>query len=116
MIPQQWHVYIVDLEPRVGTRPGKRRPCLAIQPDEFGEVGLSSTVVLPITTQLAKEEAYPLRVRIPKGSCQLDRESDLIVDQVLAWDNALFREDLGAVPLEIRVQVRKALKEFLDLD
>ena len=46
MTPRRWHVYIVDLEPRIGTKPDKQRPCLAIQPPEFGEGGLRSTVVL----------------------------------------------------------------------
>ena len=30
--PQRWHIYVVALDPRVGTKPGKQRPCLAIQP------------------------------------------------------------------------------------
>jgi mRNA-degrading endonuclease toxin of MazEF toxin-antitoxin module len=41
-VPQRWHVYVVDLEPRVGTKPGKQGPCLAVQPVEFGEAGLRS--------------------------------------------------------------------------
>ena len=49
-VPRRWHVYVVDLEPRVGTKPGKQRPCVAIQPTEFAEAGLNSTVILPLTT------------------------------------------------------------------
>ena len=45
IIPRQWYLYTVDLEPRVGTKPGKQRPCLAIQPSEFAEAGLKSTVI-----------------------------------------------------------------------
>ena len=63
--PKQWHIYIVDMEPRVGTKPGKQRPCLSIQPNEFGIHGLESTVVLPVTTKLI-DHAFPLRVKIPK--------------------------------------------------
>jgi mRNA interferase MazF len=114
--PKKWHVYIIDLQPRVGTKPGKRRPCLAIQPNEFAEAGLQSTVVIPLTTQLAKEEAYPLRIRVPKESCQLDRESELLIDQILAWDNSLFREDLGEIPPSLQEKVKVAIKNFLDLE
>lgn len=115
MLPQRWHLYVVELEPRVGTKPGKQRPCLAVQPDEFAEGGLESTVVLPLTTQLAPGEAFPLRVRVPKGTCGLARESDVLIDQILAWDNALFRRDLGLLPDALQQDVRAALKEFLDL-
>jgi len=115
MHPERWHIYVVDLEPRVRTKPGKQRPCLAIQPSEFAAAGLGSTVVLPLTTKLVPTEAFPLRVRIPAGVCGLARESDILVDQILAWDNDLFRRDLGAIPEAIQDQVRNAVLEFLDL-
>jgi mRNA interferase MazF len=115
VLPRQWHLYVVDLEPRIGTKPGKQRPCLAIQPDDFVEGGLQSTVVLPLTTQLTAKDAFPLRVRVPIGTCGLTRDSDVVIDQILAWDNALFRRDLGTLPDALRDDVRAALKEFLDL-
>jgi len=100
---------------RVGTKPGKQRPCLAIQPTEFAQAGLPSTVVLPLTTRILREDAFPLRVRIPAGVCGLTRDSDVLVDQMLAWDNSLFRRDLGPIPEAIRDEVRRAVLEFLDL-
>jgi mRNA interferase MazF len=115
MVPRQWHVYIVDLEPRIGTKPGKQRPCLAVQPTEFGEAGLGSTVVLPLTTRLVKQDAFPLRVRLPAGTCRLTKDSDVLVDQILAWDNDLFRQDLGPLPEALRDDIRRALVDFLDL-
>jgi mRNA interferase MazF len=113
--PQRWHVYIVDLEPRVGTQPGKQRPCLAIQPSEFGEGGLRSTVVLPLTTSLVEGDAFPLRVRVRAGIGRLAKDSDVLVDQILASDSELFRTDLGPLPEARHDEVRRALLEFLDL-
>jgi mRNA interferase MazF len=113
--PQRWHVYVVDLEPRVGTKPGKQRPCVAIQPTEFGAVGHPSTVVVPLTTRIVGEDAFPLRVRIPAGVCSLPQDSDALIDQLLAWDNTLFRKDLGVLPEGIQQLIREALADFLDL-
>jgi len=115
MTPRRWHIYVVDLEPRVGTKPGKQRPCLAIQPTEFAEGGLGSTVVLPLTTRVVTGDAFPLRVRIPAGVCALVRDSDVLIDQILAWDNELFRTDLGVLPEALQDEIRRALLEFLDL-
>ena len=115
MTPQQWHIYVVDLEPRVGTKPGKQRPCLVVQPTDFGDAGLDSTVILPLTTHVIGSEAFPLRVSVPKGTCGLARDSEVLVDQILAWDNDLFRRELGAVPDAVQHDVRTALREFLDL-
>jgi len=114
MIPRQWHLYIVDREPRVGTKPGKQRPCVAIQPSVFVDGGLPSTVVLPVTTRLISG-AFPLRVRLPKGTCGLAADSDVLVDQILAWDNELFRRDLGELPEALRDDLRSAVRDFLDL-
>jgi mRNA interferase MazF len=113
--PRRWHLYVVNLEPQVGTKPGKRRPCLAIQPNEFGEGVLRSTVVLPLTSQVTAANAFPLRVRIPAGTGRLKRESDALVDQIISWDNNRFSEDLGEIPETIQDEVRRALTEFLDL-
>ncbi len=115
MLPKRWHLYVVALDPRVGTKPGKQRPCLAIQPNEFAEGGLPSTVVLPLTTRTLEADAHPLRVRVPAGVCGLKRDSDLLIDQLLAWDNALFRRDMGVLPEALQDEVRRALLEFLDL-
>lgn len=113
--PKVWHVYSVDLEPRIGTKPGKQRPCLVIQPNEFAEAGLKSTVILPLTTKVIKGETFPLRIKIPKDTAGLTHESDILIDQVLAWDNRLFRKELGILPDSLIEDVKAALRDFLDL-
>jgi mRNA interferase MazF len=114
IVPRQWHLYVVDLEPRVGTKPGKQRPCVAVQPTAFADAGLTSTVILPLTTSVVAD-AFPLRVRIPSGTCGLARDSDALVDQILAWHNELFRRDLGLLPEALQERLRDAMREFLDL-
>lgn len=114
MNPVRWRLYVVDLEPRVGTKPGKQRPCICIQPSEFCEAGLGSAVVLPLTTKL-KEDAFPIRVRIPAGVCALEKDSDALVDQILAWDVGLFRKDLGELPEGLQDTIKAAIRDFLDL-
>jgi mRNA interferase MazF len=115
IIPKRWHIYVVDLEPRVGSKPGKQRPCLCIQPSEFCEAGINSAVLLPLTTQTIKEDAFPLRVRVNKGTCGLEKDSDLLIDQILAWDVSLFRDDLGIIPEGLQELVKAAIRDFLDL-
>lgn len=113
--PRRWHLYVVDLEPRIGTKSGKQRPCVAIQPTEFAQAGHPSTVIIPMTSRVVSEDAFPLRVRIPAGVCGIMRDSDALIDQILAWDNDLFRQDLGELPEALQERLRNALIEFLDL-
>ena|ERR1700722_11756683 len=115
MTPKRWYLYIVDLEPRIGTKPGKQRPCLAVQPSEFVAAGLKSTVILPLTSKIIKGDTFPLRVHIPQGILGLTQPSDILIDQILAWDNNLFRQELGILPAPITHEVKIALRDFLDL-
>jgi len=54
--------------------------------------------------------AFPIQALAGHGL-----ESDVMIDQVLAWSNDGFRKDLGPLPDALRVEVRNALREFLDL-
>lgn len=112
---RRWGVYLVNLDPKQGTKPGKVRPCLAIQPDHFS--ALCSTVILPFTTKLVDtvEDLYPLRIRVTSGIAGLLKTSDLLVDQMIAWDNTSFVEELGVLPEALQRDVAGALKEFLDI-
>ncbi len=72
--------------------------------------------MLPLTTKLTTPDAFPLRVRLPAGVCRLKHASDVLVDQILAWDNDRFGEDLGLLPEALQERIRRALLDFLDLD
>jgi mRNA interferase MazF len=115
MTPGCWRLWVVNLEPWVGSKPGKQRPCLTVQPSAFGEAGLSSTVILPLTTKVVGGDAFPLRVHVPAGVCGLEKASDVMVDQILAWDNTLFVRDMGPFPVALLDRIKDALRTFLDL-
>lgn len=112
---KQWSIYLVDLHPKAGTKPGKIRPCLCIRPDYFSS--LPSSVILPFTSRLPlnSQSSFPVRLRVPSGIAGLDVESDLLIDQILSWDNRKFISELGELPIAYRGDVKFYLKEFLDL-
>jgi PemK-like, MazF-like toxin of type II toxin-antitoxin system len=72
-------------------------------------------VFLPLTTKIASQEAFPLRVRVPKGTCGLERDSEVLVDQMQAWDNSLLHKELGMLPEALIEKVTAALRDFLDI-
>ncbi len=109
---RRWGVYLVDLNPPLGTKPGKRRPCVVVQDDALNSVGHPSTVVLPITSQNATDTAFPLRVFLPKGEGGLEVDSMVLVDQFLAWDNERFIKKLGDLSSEKRQELEAACREF----
>jgi mRNA-degrading endonuclease toxin of MazEF toxin-antitoxin module len=48
------HLYIIDFNPRIKTKPGKLRPALVFQSDLVNEAGYPSTIVIPTTTRLVE--------------------------------------------------------------
>ncbi len=90
---QKFHVYLADLNPRMGTEPGKVRPVVVAQTDLLNETH-PSTVICPITTKVTRE-SHILRVHLAKGASGLREDSDILVDQVRAIDNLRFKKHLG---------------------
>ena len=109
---RRWHVYLVDLNPRVGTKPGKLRPCVVVQDDFLNEVSHPSTVILPMTSKQVTKENNPLRIFLPKGEAGLETDSIVLVDQFLAWDNQRFKKHLGELTLDKRVELEAVCRDF----
>lgn len=79
------HMYIADLNPRIGTEPGKVRPVVVVQTDLLNGIH-PSTVICPITTNVQPKAKY-LRVHLTAGEGGLKEPSDILVDQIRAIDN-----------------------------
>jgi len=52
------HLYIIDFNPRIKTKPNKLRPALLLQSDLVNEAGYPSTIVIPTTTRLEKNAGF----------------------------------------------------------
>jgi mRNA interferase MazF len=83
-------IWLANLNPDRGSEPGKTRPVLILQNQALLDADHPSTLVIPLTTNLV-EDAEPLRLRIPAAN-KLDRDSDLLVDQLRAIDNTRLTE------------------------
>ena len=78
-------IWLANLNPGKGTEPGKTRPVLIVQNQALLDAGHPSTIVIPLTTQLVAD-AEPLRWRVPACG-RLQKDSDLLIDQVRSIDN-----------------------------
>jgi len=91
------HLYVIDFDPRIKTKPGKLRPALVIQSDLVNEAEYPSTIVVPTTTRLV-ENAGILRFRLKKNQGGIRRDSDLLLGQMIAVANESFRQEIGTLP------------------
>lgn len=105
---------LANLNPSRGTEPGKLRPVLIVQSQALLDAGHPSTLVLPMTTNLI-DDAEPLRLRV-SAHARLERDSDLLVDQMRAIDNRrLITGPLTHCPAEFLQRVDEAICEVLDI-
>ena len=111
---EQFEIWTADLNPEIGTEPGKIRPVLIIQTDLLNPIH-PSTIICPITTNVVRSSTI-LRVHIKKGTANVQKPSDLMIDQIRAIDNKRLIKKIGELPAEIRMKVVENIKIVLDID
>jgi len=99
----QYDIWLANLNPSKGVEPGKTRLVVVIQTNLLNEIH-PSTIVCPITSKVNKE-AMILRVSLH----QLDKESDILVDQIRAIDNNRLLEKLGQLD---KVQIKQLIRSI----
>jgi len=108
---KQYDIWLADLNPAVGTEPGKTRPVVIIQTDLLNDTHVS-TIVCPITTNV-RPEVEILRVHLKKS--QLPKLSDILIDQPRAIDNRRFIKRMSKLTSDQIIQLKENLKVILDL-
>lgn len=106
-------IWLANLNPGKGTEPGKTRPVFIIQSQALLDVEHPSTLIIPLTTNLI-ENAEPLRVRV-KASGRLEKDSDLLIDQIRAIDNKrLIQGPLLKCEESLIIRIRECLTEIIE--
>jgi mRNA interferase MazF len=111
---RQYEIWIADLNPTIGTEPGKVRPVIIVQTDLLNKHH-SSSIFCPITTNIQKESEI-LRVHIKKGCCGLNEGCDIMIDQIRAIDNKKLIKKIGVASPEILEKIKENLKIVFDLE
>ena len=115
MTIKQFEIWIADLNPKIGTEPGKTRPVLVVQTNLLNRISHPSTIICPITTNVKKDSEI-LRVHVEKGTANLHQDCDIMIDQVRAIDNKRLIKRTGKLPTEISDYVKENMKIILDLE
>lgn len=113
MRARQNEIWIADLNPQIGTEPGKVRPVVVVQSDLLNRQH-PSTIICPITTNVQPESEI-LRVHLAKGSCGLEEDCDIMIDQVRAIDNARLINKVGKLQAESSSKIKFNLSVIFDL-
>jgi len=111
----KFDIWLANLNPQRGTETGKVRPVLVIQSDLLNNHAHPSTIILPLTTNIKDGNKF-LAVQVEKGVANLDKNSDIMLDQIRAIDNKKLIQKIGELPFELRQSVNDNLIAILDLE
>ena len=78
--PQREEVWLVSLEPTIGSEIKKTRPCVIISPNETNRL-LRTVIVAPLTSTIKN---YPTRIVINFQN----RQSSVVLDQIRTVDKS----------------------------
>ena len=104
MVINRFDVYLINLDPTIGSEIQKTRPCLIISPDEMNR-HIRTVIVAPMTTA---GKDYPTRVK-----CQFKKKKgQIVLDQVRTIDKTRLIKKLGKIDPEIQVEVISVLQRL----
>ena len=110
---KQYEIWIADLNPQIGTEPGKTRPVLIVQTNLLNKIPHPSTIICPITTKVHRESNI-LRVHLKKGMANLHENCDIMIDQIRAIDNKRLVNKVGSLPSELIDTLKENISILLD--
>jgi mRNA interferase MazF len=100
----RFEVFLINLDPTVGSDIQKTRPCLVVSPDEINH-HIRTVIVAPLTT---KGQSYPTRV-----PCRFKgKAGQVVLDQLRAVDRSRLIKKLGRIDGKTAAAVLDVLQEM----
>lgn len=104
MVVKRFEVYLVNLDPTVGSEIKKTRPYLVISPDEMNR-HIATVIIAPMTT---KGRDYPTRV-----TCKFQGKSgQVVLDQLRTVDKKRLVRKVGRLNKKTQQSVLLILAEM----
>jgi mRNA interferase MazF len=108
MVTGRFDVFLVKLDPTVGSEIQKTRPCVVISPDEMNQ-HLATVIIAPMTT---RGKQYPTRIPVNFDG----KDGYIVLDQIRTVSKLRLVEKLGSIESTEQKAVLEALVEMFAED
>ncbi len=98
----QFEVWLVELEPTIGSEVSKKRPSVIISPQAMNNT-LNTVIIAPLTHT---QKSYPTRVY----SNFKEEEGQVMLDQIRSVDKSRLIKLLGSLDIETGQDILKILR------
>ncbi len=102
---KQYEIYLLNLDPTVGSEMKKIRPCVVLSPNEMNNY-LNNVIIAPMTSTL---KTYPTRVKIEHEG----KIGEIVLDQIKTVDKSRIIKKVGNVEKSVIKNIKRVLKEML---
>jgi len=104
MVVERFDVFLINLDPTLGSEIKKTRPCLVISPDEMNR-HIRTVIVAPMTTA---GKDYPTRI-----SCSFqEKVGKIVLDQLRTVDKSRLIKKLGTIEPKAQAEVIATLRRL----
>ena len=104
MVVKRFDVFLVNLDPTVGSEIQKTRSCVVISPDEMNRY-IATVIIAPMTT---KGKQYPTRV-----VCQFQgKNGQIVLDKIRTVDKNRLVKKLGRISQDEQKMLLDILAEM----
>ena len=104
MVVKRFDIYLVNLDPTLGSEIQKTRPCLVISPDEMNR-NIRTVIIAPMTSA---QKEYPTRV-----SCTFQKKKgQIVLDQLRTIDKTRLIKKLGTIDSKDQLEVISILQQL----
>ena len=115
MYPKQHEIWFADLDPSVGSEPGKIRPVVIIQSDILNKAGHRTTIACSISSQ-SKAGVSFIRLAIqPSPANGLLKTSYILCDQVRAIDVSRLKTRIGILEQTDITRLHTSIQAILSI-
>ncbi|MBN2384738.1 type II toxin-antitoxin system PemK/MazF family toxin [bacterium] len=104
MVVKRFDVYLVNLDPTIGSEIQKTRPCLVISPDEMNR-NIRTVIIAPM---MSARKEYPTRVSFTFQK----KKGQIVLDQLRTIDKARLIKNLGTIDSKDQLVVSSILQRL----
>lgn len=114
--PRQYEIWIANLDPSIGSEPGKTRPVVILQSDVLNIAGHTSSIVCTISSQHRQVNTSVLRLPVaPSSKNGLQKQSYILCDQIRAIDLSRLSTKVGVLDTDMVMKLKQSITAILDI-
>ncbi len=107
MVTLRFDIFLVNLDPTIGSEIKKSRPCVIVSPNEVNKF-LNTVIIAPMTTV---RRGYPTRIVCKfKG-----KTGEIALDQIRTIDKKRLVAKLGTLNEELQNEILSTLQEMFSV-